>query len=210
METTDYVSIAFDVKSPMIGDSHRHKIREIRGGIASILGLSPRLIELTRPYPVQKGLRIKINAYINHTKYIDMNLENIMIASMRSGEIAKIVQNAWNLQEVPLIGNLKVTKCDSEFRQKGMVSISAYSPRDTRLSAMANGESKEALELQELDVVPEIETKLPSDDELSEESECRETEGAATIHHVYDGDGDDEVVVEQMTVGGTEEVATCS
>ena len=122
----DFVSIEFEITGNSIMTNKKkckNRVKAIKNSIASLLGLDESLLEIIRPTTIKKGLKVRIYVYINHTKAIDMNIERDINKAQKSGEIASIVQTAWNLKEFPNITNVECIKHASLERQENTVVI---------------------------------------------------------------------------------------
>ena len=121
-----FASIEFDVTGTITTDNKqkcRNRVKKIQSGMAMLMGLDEKFLEISRPTPTKDGLRIHINIYINHTKSIGMNIEKDMKEAQMNGRIAYIIETAWKLSANPDISNVKYTKHKSQRRKENEVDI---------------------------------------------------------------------------------------
>lgn len=126
LKSRDRVTLEFDVTGKIIMeniDNCRNKIKSIKKGIASSLGINNTLLEITKPMPIKNGLKLNIKIYINYTKAIDMNIENDFNEATKQGQIAEIIASSWTLTSKPNISNIKYAQHESKERKKNTVSL---------------------------------------------------------------------------------------
>merc|ERR1719295_2511843 len=130
-KTTGWVRVQFDVTLP-VGSSlnlrrnrYRNRIRKIKEEFAAILEIDKSLIEIARPFPIRRGLRLDMNIYVNHTKAIDMGIESVLEKYANCGELAMVIKDAWNLTVIPHISSFEVHRIASKERRKHAVQLSA-------------------------------------------------------------------------------------
>ena len=126
VRSQDFVTVEFDVlgRSIMANKQKcKNRVIAIQNSIAGLLGLDESLLEVMRPVTIKKGLKVRINIYINNATAIDMNIDKDIHEAEQSGEIAEIVKSAWDLDEVPTVLNVKYDKHESEERQQNAVFI---------------------------------------------------------------------------------------
>ena len=124
----DYVSIEFDVTGASLiakKKSCKLRVKGIRNGISSLLGIDESLLEVTKPMTIKKGLRVTTNIYINNTKAIDMSIEKDMNEAQQSGELAEIIKEAWDLSAIPNVSEVKYIIHESKERKKNRVELTA-------------------------------------------------------------------------------------
>ena len=118
LQSQDYLSIEFDVTGGMKKiKHHRNRIKPIKAGIASTLGLSNKLLEITRPMPIKNGLRLKINIYVNNINTDNMNIQEDFNLASENGQIIKLIMSGWKLNSNPHLSNIKYMKHESRERQ---------------------------------------------------------------------------------------------
>ena len=121
-----FVSIEFDVIGMVIIENQkqcRNRVKKIQMQMAALLGLHESLLEVIRPVPIRKGLKVHINIYISYTKAIDMNIERDINEAHRNREITEIIQKSWKLSANPTISNVKYTRHESKEGEKNAVFI---------------------------------------------------------------------------------------
>ena len=126
IESRDYTHIEIDIKGQMIINNMnkcKNRINKLRQQLSGILGVSPKSIDIQRPFQIPNGLRISMNVYINNIKSIDINCSKILSNSIKSGQLNKIFQQCWQLSSIPNITNLNHTKHESKEREKNTVII---------------------------------------------------------------------------------------
>ena len=121
-----FVSIEFDIVGGITRENKqrcKNRVKIIQMEMATLMGLNETLLEVTRPSPTKKGLKVHINIYINHVKSIDMNIEQDINAAQNRGEIGEIIKTAWELSLNPEISNIKYKKHESKEMRDNMVFI---------------------------------------------------------------------------------------
>ena len=124
----DYVSIEFDVTGASLiakKKSCKLRVKGIRNGISSLLGIDESLLEVTKPMTIKKGLKVTTNIYINNTKAIDMSIEKDMNDAQQSGELAEIIKEAWRLSAIPAVSKVEYMMHESKDRKKNTVDLKA-------------------------------------------------------------------------------------
>ena len=126
VKNSGFVSIQFDVTSSERGIArrgHRNRINEIQKELAAIFEIDKSLVFVSRPFCIRHGLRMELNIHVNHTMAIDINFKEILQKHVQNGEIAMIIKEAWHLNTVPIISDLKVNRINSARRDQGTVNL---------------------------------------------------------------------------------------
>ena len=123
---TGFVSIEFQVQGG-VDAKCKNRTKEVKKGMASLLGVSARLVEVLRPIPHKEGMKLKLNVYISHSKAIDMNIQEENNKARESGELAEMMRRAWDIDPEALasIETVRVERHDSKVRRKHMVELEA-------------------------------------------------------------------------------------
>ena len=163
VNSQDYYSIKFDVKGSTISSNfrnYRNHVTKMRYEICGILGLHENLVEITKPMQIPNGLQINLNLYINNTKAIDLNPEKIMNNANNSGQLAKIIKNAWELSEMPLISNIFYKKNESKARRKNEVIIKVQAAPASK-NAETEGATQQNFNSVEIIPLPPLPMTMP-------------------------------------------------
>ena len=83
-----------------------------------LFGISADLIETTRPKIIQNGIKLHLNVNVGYVNTIDMNIQSLMINVKDSGELARILNEAWKLDNAPYIGEFKFEMHESKVRKR--------------------------------------------------------------------------------------------
>ncbi len=76
-------------------------------GICSILEVDEFLIEIARPFPIRRRLRMDPNDYVGHSAAIDMNVGGVIEKHVDNGEIAAMFRESWKSKAVSIVSNLR-------------------------------------------------------------------------------------------------------
>ena len=128
VRSRDHVSIELDVTGAIITTNLskcKNRSRKIKSGIAGLLGINANLVEILRPKQIQNGLKLHINVLVSNSTSIDMNISELLQKAKESGVLVETVREAWSLNSVPMIGNVKVNQFASKQRRDGEVVIKA-------------------------------------------------------------------------------------
>ena len=127
LRTAGYYQIRVDVTEIKNVKRCKNLVKDIRDGLAVSFGLDQSLIEISRPSPIPKGLRLSITIRMNNVKQIDMNVIKMMQEMNDSGELAEILRTAWTLTKSPMISNIKSEYIQSQHMQDNEVVIKSAS-----------------------------------------------------------------------------------
>ena len=105
----DHVMIEFDVIGIVNASKYRQRVKGIRDGISSLLGIDKDGLEVVRPSYIPKGLRVCINVGINYdSRSNGNNIADMINEAHETEELAEIIKHSWSLSKVPVIDNLAV------------------------------------------------------------------------------------------------------
>ena len=196
LQSQDYLSIEFDVTGPMKKVKHcRNRIKSIKAGIASILGLSDRVLEITRPMPIKNGLRIKINIYVNNIKTDNTSIEQDFNQASQNGQIIKLIMSGWKLNSSPHLSNIKYMKHKSRQRQQKSVTPDTQ----IELHSMNNNQNQNERDqsMESTPKTPEVEvntvTTIGESDQDSQQSvHGKQNEGKKELSEQHNDENDNE------------------
>lgn len=102
------VTVHFDITTNS-ARQNRKRIKELQREIADILEIDRSLIGIARPSNIRNGLRMEIEIYGHHNQ----DVAGLFSKYIQNGEMAQIIQGAWNLKTLPIVSKLNVERSDT-------------------------------------------------------------------------------------------------
>ena len=203
VSSQDYYSIEFQVTGASISSNfrkHRNNVKQIRYEICGILGLHENLVEVTRPKQIPNGMKLHVNIYIAKTQAIDLNPEKKIGDANDSGQLSKVIKDAWNLSQVPTVSNIKYQQHESKNRVKNSVnirvqSVSQNTENNTKMQQKINSIEMEPLPAEVLPVIATDRGSGEKDlDDDSDEMITRDVNTDQQGHQLQMIDNDDYII----------------
>ena len=113
----ELIVIQYDVTGEVmvsqIKNGNRNK--KFRKLLPTLLGLNQGLIEIEKPIHIPNGLRVNINIHMNDNMNNELkNIEKLLLKSIKNGQLADTMMESWDLDQIPMISNLKCFAKDSK------------------------------------------------------------------------------------------------
>jgi len=116
-KTQRYTVISLNVTGQCVEDASskcRTMSYKLRKLLASILGVDYNVIEIVKPMYITGGLSMDILVYANDTKLYNVDHGKVLKEANESDKLQKIVQQAWQLRETPLISDIRFEVIESD------------------------------------------------------------------------------------------------
>ena len=100
LDSSGYAIVQFDITGSSIiakTKSCRNQVNVIKNQLSSLLGLEEYLMEILRPQKIPNGLRMMIIIHVNRISVNDIDYKKLLDEAQQNGELAKAIQNSWNL-----------------------------------------------------------------------------------------------------------------
>ena len=105
LHSQEYSQLTLDVTGDMDTEKCRKRVNRIRYGVARVIGLDSKMMEVMKPVYIPKGLQLQINNYVNN---------KAILQSKANGQLAGIIARAWGIDDILTVSNLQCKLVQSE------------------------------------------------------------------------------------------------
>jgi len=109
----------------------KRRVFKIRDQLAGILGLNePKLVEMQKPMALPGGLRVTFYIWLEQVDTRLVDYEKVLTEAVGSGRVVKIVQSAWDLNQVPTVSDLYYSEEISRNQRRKSTALGIGVPFD--------------------------------------------------------------------------------
>merc|ERR1712154_153868 len=117
IKTQQYSLIEIDVCGTMISakaEQLRRRVYKMKHAISGLIGIEESLLEMLKVETIPNGLRLRMYLYVGN----ENNYSDLLDDAKLSGQLAKLVFDAWDLKKMPQITKVRCSDHNTAEMQK--------------------------------------------------------------------------------------------